>query len=90
VDPKTWIIQQNTVTGIDEFVTKGDLFVQKVQTIGRVINLKLSVPGLIKVYDIAGRQVYQAHAAELHYKPTSAGKYHIMVGEEKFRVVVVK
>lgn len=90
VDPETWIIQQNTVTGVDELVTKGDLFVQDIQTIGRTINLKLSVPGMVKVYDITGRQVYEAHTAELHYQPSSAGIYHVIVGSEKFRVVVVK
>ncbi|KPJ68662.1 hypothetical protein AMJ44_05870 [candidate division WOR-1 bacterium DG_54_3] len=90
VDPETWIIQQNTVTGVHEFATKGDLFVHKIQTIGRAINLKLNIPGLIKVYDITGRQVYEAHAAELHYQPTSAGIYQVMVGDQKYRVVVVK
>ena len=90
VDPETWIIQQNTVTGVDELVTKGDLFVQKIQTIGRAINLKLSIPGLIKVYDITGRQVYEVHATELHYQPTSAGVYHVIIGDQQYRVVVVK
>ena len=90
VDPETWVIQQNTVTGVDEYVTRGDLFVQDIQTVGRAINLRLSVPGLIKVYDITGRQVYETHAAELHYQPTSAGIYHVIVGDEKYRVVVVK
>jgi hypothetical protein len=78
------------VTGVDEFVTKGDLFVQKVQTIGRAINLKLSVPGLIKVYDITGRLVYEKHTAELYYQPTSVGIYHVIIGTQKYRVVVVK
>ena len=90
VDPQTWIIQQNTVTGIDELVTEGDLFVQNIQTIGRALNLTLSVPGLVKVYDITGRQVYQATTDELHYRPSSAGIYHVIVGDEKYRVVVVK
>jgi len=90
VDPETWVIQQNTVTGVDEYVTKGDLYIQRIQTIGRAINLKLSVPGLIKVFDITGRQVYQTNAEELNYQPSSAGIYHVMVGDEKYRVVVVK
>jgi aminopeptidase N len=90
VDPETWIIQQNTVTGVDELVTRGDLFVQKIQTIGRAINLKLSVPGLVRVYDITGRQVYETHADELQYKPTSSGIYHVIVGDQKYRVVVIK
>ncbi len=90
VDPQTWVIQQNTVTGVDELVTKGDVFVQKIQTIGRAINLKLSVPGMIKVYDITGRLVHQAHTGELNYQPTSAGIYHIIVADHKYRVVVVK
>jgi aminopeptidase N len=90
VDPQTWVIQQNTVTGIEELVTEGDLFVQNIQTIGRAIDVKLSIPGVIKVYDITGRRVYQAQTDELHYRPLSAGIYHVIVGDEKFRVVVVK
>ncbi len=90
VDPETWVIQQNTVTGVDEYATKGDLFMQKIQTIGRAIKLKLSVPGLIKVFDITGRQVYEAHTEELNYRPSSAGIYHVIIGDEKHRVVVVK
>jgi aminopeptidase N len=90
VDPETWIIQQNTVTGVEELVTKGDLFVRNIQTIGRAINLNLSVPGLIKVYDITGRQVYEEQTAELNYQPASAGVYHVIVGDQKYRVVVVK
>jgi len=90
VDPETWVIQQNTVTGVDELVVKGDLFVQKIQTIGRAINLKLSIPGLIKVYDITGRQVYETHSDELQYNPTSSGIYHVIVGDQKYRVVVIK
>jgi len=90
VDPETWVIQQNTVTGADELVTEGDLFVQKIQTIGRAINLNLSVPGLIKVYDITGRQVYETHAAELVYQPKSAGIYHVFVGDQKYKVVILK
>ena len=78
------------MTGVDELVTKGDLFIQNIQTIGRAIELKLSVPGLIKIYDITGRQVYETEAAELHYQPSSAGIYHVMAGNEKHRVVVVK
>jgi hypothetical protein len=90
VDPEEWIIQQNTVTGVDELVTKGDLFVQNIQTIGRAIDIRLSMPGLIKVYDITGRQVYEEHSAELRYQPTSAGIYHVVVNDGKYRVVVVK
>jgi len=90
VDPETWIIQQNTVTGVNELVTRGDLFVQKIQTIGQTINLKLSVPGLVRVYDITGRQVYETHADELRYKPSSSGIYHVIVGDQKYRVVVIK
>jgi hypothetical protein len=48
------------------------------------------MPGLIKVYDITGRQVYEEHSAELRYQPTSAGIYHVMVGNQNYRVVVVK
>jgi aminopeptidase N len=90
VDPETWVIQQNTVTGVDELVTRGELFVRNIQTIGRAIKLSLSVPGLIRVYDVTGREVYEARAAELNYRPTSAGIYHVVVGDEKYRVVVVK
>jgi aminopeptidase N len=90
VDPETWIIQQNTVTGVGEYVAMGDLFVRDIQTIGRAINLKLSVPGLIRVYDITGRQVYEKYGVELDYRPSSAGVYHVMVGDQEYRVVVVK
>jgi hypothetical protein len=48
------------------------------------------MPGLIKVYDITGRRVYEERATELRYQPTSAGIYHVMVGDQKYRVVVVK
>ena len=90
VDPETWILQQNIVTGVDEFVTRGDLFVHKVQTMGRSIDLKLSVPGVIRVYDITGRQVHQAFTDELNYQPSSAGIYHVLVGDERYKVVVIK
>ncbi|MBE0433498.1 M1 family metallopeptidase [candidate division WOR-3 bacterium] len=90
VDPETWVIQQNTVTGVGEYVAKGDLFVQNIQTIGRAIDVKLSMPGLVRIYDITGRQVYETTTAELHYRPSSAGIYHVIVAGEKHRVVVVK
>ena len=90
VDPETWIIQQNTVTGVGEYVARGDLFVRDIQTVGRAISLKLSVPGSIKVYDITGRQVYEKYGVELDYRPSSAGVYQVIVGDQKYRVVVVK
>ncbi len=90
VDPETWIIQKNTVTqGIQEYVSNSVAIV-KINTIGRHIELTLTQPGLIKVFDIAGRKVFETHAEELVYQPRSAGIYHVIVGDKKKRVVVIK
>jgi aminopeptidase N len=90
VDPETWIIQKNTVTqGIQEYVGNY-IDIVKINTIGKQIELTLTKPGLIRIFDITGRMVYKTHAEELVYRPQSAGIYHVIVGDKKKRVVVVK
>jgi len=90
VDPETWIIQKNTVTqGITEFVEE-PVRIEKINSIGRAIKLKLSRPDLIKIFDITGRKVFETEAAELIYRPLSAGVYHVVVGDRASRVVVIK
>jgi aminopeptidase N len=90
VDPETWLIQKNTVIqGIEEYINK-TVDIVKINTIGRQIELTLTQLGLIKVFDITGRMVYKTHAEVLKYQPSSAGIYHVMIGDKKKRVVVVK
>lgn len=90
VDPETWIIQKNTVTqDIEEFVAPS-IFIESINTIGRAIELKLTQPGLIRIFDITGRKVYETHAQEVKYQPSSAGIYHVIIGDKKKRVVIVK
>jgi aminopeptidase N len=89
VDPETWIIQKNTVTGVQEIIVN-KLSIEKVKTIGRAIEIKLNTQSLIKIYDITGRLVHETNAEELRYQPSSAGIYHIIVGDKNKRVVIVK
>lgn len=89
VDPETWIIQKNTVTGCEEVIAK-EIFIENIRTISRAIEMKLTAPSLIKIFDITGRKIYETFAEELNYKPSSAGIYHVIVGDKKQRVVIVK
>ncbi|MBA7522279.1 hypothetical protein ES705_14397 [subsurface metagenome] len=89
IDPETWIIQKNTVTGCEEVIAK-EIFIENIKTISRAIEMKLTAPSLIKVFDITGRKIYETFAEELNYKPSSAGIYHVIVGDKKQRVVIVK
>ncbi|GAH62995.1 unnamed protein product, partial [marine sediment metagenome] len=88
-DPETWIIQKNTVTGCEEVIAK-EIFIENIRTISRAIEMKLTAPSLIKVFDITGRKIYETFAEELNYKPSSAGIYHVIVGDKKQRIVIVK
>jgi len=90
VDPETWVIQKNTVTqGIAEYVVQ-NVLIENINSIGRTIELKLTQPGLIRIFDITGRKVYETYAEEVKYQPSSAGIYHVIVGDKKKRVVVIK
>ena len=90
VDPETWVIQKNTVTqGIAEYIVQ-NVFIENINSIGRTIELKLTQPGLIRIFDITGRKVYEMHAQEVKYQPSSAGIYHVIVGDRNQRVVIVK
>ncbi len=89
IDPETWIIQKNTVTGCEEFTIK-EIFIENISTISRTIEMELTAPSVIKVFDITGRKIYEAFADKLNYKPSSAGIYHVIVGDKKQRVVIVK
>ena len=89
IDPETWIIQKNTVTGCEEVIAK-EIFIENIRTISRAIEMKLTAPSVIKVFDITGRKIYETFAEELNYKPSSAGIYHVIVGDKKQRIVIVK
>ena len=90
VDPETWVIQKNTVTqGIAEYIVQ-NILTENINSIGRTIELKFTQPGLIRIFDITGRKVYEMYAQEVKYQPSNAGIYHVIVGEKNQRVVVVK
>ncbi len=89
VDPETWIIQKNTVTGVQE-VVKREIIIENIRTIGRAIEMRLSAPSLVKVFDITGRKVHESITDELRFKPSSSGIYHVLVGNKNHRVVIVK
>jgi aminopeptidase N len=90
VDPETWVIQKNTVTqGIAEYVVQ-NILIENINSIGRTIELKLTQPDLIRIFDITGRKVYETHAEEVKYQPSSAGIYHVIIGDKKKRVVIIK
>ena len=90
VDPETWVIQKNTVTqGIAEYIVQ-NVLIENINSIGRTIELKLTQPGVIRIFDITGRKVYETYAEEVKYQPSSAGIYHVIVGDKKQRVVIVK
>jgi len=90
VDPETWIMQKNTVIGVFEEVAHKKISIDRLTTIGRAIEVKLSAPILIKVFDITGRKIHESYTKELTYQPSSAGVYHIIVGDTKQRVVIIK
>lgn len=90
VDPETWVIQKNTVTqGIAEYIVQ-NILTENINSIGRTIELKFTQPGLIRIFDITGRKVYEMYAQEVKYQPSNAGIYHVIVGDKNQRVVVVK
>jgi aminopeptidase N len=90
VDPETWILQKNTVTGISEDLAQRTVVVNRLRTVGRAIELRLSAPGLVKVFDITGRKVYESFTKECTYRPASAGVYHVVVGDMHQRMVIIK
>ena len=91
VDPETWIIQKNTVTAVlEQAANKPADIREKIQTIGRTIKMQLVTPSLITIFDITGRKVYECQAKQLSYMPSSAGVYHVKVGNHQYRVVIVK
>ncbi len=90
VDPETWILGLDTIIqGVAEQV-KRPVRIEHFRTIGRAINLQLSEPVLIKIYDITGRLIYRATSDFLDYKPASTGIYHVMVDGEVKRAIVVR
>ncbi len=64
--------------------------IERFRTIGRAIELSLSEPALIKVYDITGRLVHKQTADAMDFVPTSAGVYQIMAEGAVKRVVIAK
>ena len=90
VDPETWILQKNYVTGVFEEMNTKKIATEKIATIGRAIEIKLNAPSLIKIFDITGRKVYESNTKELNYRPSSAGIYQVIIGDKKQRVVIVK
>ena len=90
VDPETWIIQKNTVTqGAQEYVVP-QVRIERVNTIGRAIDVQLSGSAQIRVFDITGRLVHEHTGKEMNFSPASAGVYHVMVDDCVRRVIVVK
>jgi aminopeptidase N len=89
IDPETWIIQQSTVTGVQEIAPRESM-IKWCNTIGRTIQVELNDPTLIKIFDIAGRMVHEEFTKKLVFKPSSAGIYHVIMGDRAHRVVVIK
>jgi len=90
VDPETWIIQKNTVVqGVQEYLTP-PVRIERINTIGRAIDVQLSNTAQIKVFDITGRLVHEHTGKKMNFSPASAGVYHVMVNDHAQRVVVVK
>jgi len=90
VDPETWIIQKNTVVqSVQEYVAP-QVQIQRINTIGRAIEVQLSGTAQIKVFDITGRLVHEHTGKAMHFAPASAGVYHVLVNDRTQRVVVVK
>jgi hypothetical protein len=90
VDPEVWIIQKNTVTGVSEDIVNKKVTPDKIGTIGRAIEVMLTEPKWIKIYDITGRKVDEFYTKELHYQPSSAGIYHVIIGDTKQKIVIIK
>ncbi len=89
VDPKFWIIQRNVITSCEELATQEIAF-SKIQTIRRVIKLNLDHPTRVRIFDVTGSKIYEVVAKKINYLPKSAGIYHIFIGDEKERVVILK
>lgn len=90
VDPETWVIQKNTVTGVFEDVAHNKISINRLKTIGRAIEVELSAPMVVKVFDIIGRKVHESYTKKLCYRPLSSGIYHVVIGDIKQRVVIIK
>lgn len=90
VDPEYWIIERDSIIqGIAEQV-KRPVQIEHFSTIGRAIELQLSEPALIKVFDITGRLVHKTTSDQLEFQPASTGIYHVMVDGDVRRAVIVK
>jgi hypothetical protein len=64
--------------------------IERINTIGRAIEVQLSGTTQIRVFDITGRLVHEHTGEMLNFMPSSAGVYHVMVNDRTQRVVVVK
>jgi aminopeptidase N len=90
VDPENWLIQKNVVTGIREQKSAQKISSTAISTISRRIKIIFSNPQDIKVYDVAGRCLFNEFTKELDYTPSNAGIYYVGIGKMLKKVIIVK
>lgn len=89
VDPQNWVIQRSSITGCYESAPELTS-VTRMPTVSRAINLRLTARSRIRIFDITGRKVFETITRELNYRPSNAGLYHVMIGDQEQRVVVIR
>ncbi len=90
VDPERWIIQKNTVTGVEENRKQASCKNSSGTTICRTIEIALSQPQEIRIYDVTGRCLLREYAKGLCYFPPSNGIYYIFSGAELRKYIVLR
>ena len=88
VDPRTWILQRNSITTCNEQSVM-TLRVPRIQTVGRIIRVSLPKRTRIRIFDISGRKTHESYTDELRFNPGRAGIFQVFAGEDIQRVVVI-
>ncbi|MEO0225926.1 MAG: M1 family metallopeptidase, partial [candidate division WOR-3 bacterium] len=89
VDPYNWILQRNTITAISEIASNGFNTIQ-MPTVGRIIDINLSEPAWVRVFDIAGRKNFETFGKRINYRPSGPGIYSIFIGSRRYRFVIIR
>lgn len=90
VDPDMWILQKNTVTGVQE-CAPGATGVLCLPTVcRRAYDVKFDARKAVRIYDICGRHVFSEDTDHLHFQPGASGIYWFVIDGARTKVVFVR
>ncbi len=92
VDPDKWVIQRNTVVGINEENQdqEPNMPAKTSATVCRWFQVRLTDAQLIRVFDVSGRELKRATSRNFEFAPERAGVYYLQVGETIRKLVIIK